>query len=65
LFSNRDRLERFELDFLKKDKIDHARNLAIMDAMWREAVALKVFPPVDPLEGIDVDMKIAKVVNSV
>jgi hypothetical protein len=65
LIADKDRLERFESDFLKRDKVDYARNLAILDAMWREAVTLKAFPPADPLEGIDIDMKIAKVVNSV
>jgi hypothetical protein len=33
--------------------------------MYREAVALKVFPPADPLEGIEVDIKIARIINSV
>ena len=62
---NKDKLERFEMDFQKRDNVDYARNLAIMDAMWHEAVTLGVFPPADPMEGIEVDLKIAKVVNSV
>jgi hypothetical protein len=34
-----------------------------MSALYKEAVALGVFPPKDPLEGIEVKIKIAKVVN--
>ena len=33
--------------------------------MYKEAVALGVFPRKDPLEGIEIDIKIAKVVKSV
>jgi hypothetical protein len=32
--------------------------------MWKEAVALGAFPPKDPLEGIEVDINIAKILNS-
>jgi hypothetical protein len=65
LIVNKDKLERFESDFLKRDEADYHRNLAIFEGMWREAVTLGVFPPKDPMEGIEVDLKIAKVVNSV
>jgi len=65
VIADKDKLERFEADLLQRDKADFHRNLAIMDAMWEEAVALGAFPPQDPMEGIEVDLRIAKVVNSV
>ncbi|MEW6554296.1 MAG: hypothetical protein AB1384_08435 [Actinomycetota bacterium] len=65
MISKKERLEGFDADLLRREKVDHKKNLAIMDAMWKEAVTLKAFPPADPLEGIDIDIRIAKVINSV
>jgi hypothetical protein len=65
LIADKDKLERFEMDFLKREKADYYKNLAILEGLWQEAVTLGVFPPADPLEGIEVDLKIAKVINSV
>jgi len=56
---------KFELNLLRKEKVDYGRNLRIVDALYNEAVALGTFPLGNPLDGIEVDLKIAKVVNSV
>ncbi len=58
-------LLKFELNLLRKENVDYGRNLRIMDALYNEAVALGAFPLRNPLDGIEVDLKIAKVVNSV
>lgn len=58
-------LLKFEMDFLKKEKVDMVRNLHIVEALYKEAVTLGIIPFKNPLDGIDVDLKIAKVVNSV
>ena len=58
-------LLKFELNLLRKEKVDYGRNLRIIDALYTEAVALGAFPLKNPLDGIEVDLKIAKVVNSV
>ncbi len=55
----------FELTLLRKEKIDIKRNFKIVEALYKEAVALGVIPLRDPLDGLDVDLRIAKVVNSV
>ena len=55
----------FETAFLKKERVDFKKNLRIVEALYKEAVALGVMPPKDPLEGVDVDLRIAKVVNCV
>jgi transcriptional regulator with XRE-family HTH domain len=55
----------FELNLLRKEKVDYRRNVHIVDALYNEAVALGTFPLKNPLDGIEVDLKIAKVVNSV
>lgn len=61
----RSELLKFELDFLRKEKVDIARNFHIVEALYKEAVTLGIIPLKNPLDGIEVDLKIAKVVNSV
>ncbi len=51
--------------FLKKDKTDVKRNFQIVEALYKEAVALGVIPFKNPLDGLDVDLRIARVINSV
>ena len=58
-------LLKFELDFLRKEKVDIVRNFHIVEALYKEAVTLGIIPLKNPLDGIEVDLKIAKVVNSV
>jgi hypothetical protein len=58
-------LLKFEIDFLKEEKVNLARNFRIVDALYKEAVTLGIIPLKNPLDGIEVDLKIAKTVNSV
>jgi transcriptional regulator with XRE-family HTH domain len=57
--------QEFEMDFLREGKIDMARNFRIVEALHKEAVTLGIIPLKNPLDGIEMDLKIAKVVNSV
>jgi len=61
----RSELQKFEMDFLREGKINIARNFRIVEALYREAVTLGIIPLKNPLDGIEVDLKIAKVLNSV
>jgi len=54
-----------EKEIIRKERPDFARNIRIVEAMNEEAVSLGVFPPKDKLSGLDIDIKIAKVINSV
>jgi len=58
-------LQKLERDFLRKEKGDIARNFRMVEALYREGVTLGAIPSKEPLDGIEVDLKIAKVVNSV
>jgi hypothetical protein len=58
-------LRKFEIDFLKKEKVDIVRSFRMVEALYKEAVTLGVIPLKNPLDGIEVEIKIAKVVNSV
>jgi hypothetical protein len=58
-------LERFETEFIRNEPADLGRNLAIVEALAQEAVALGVFPRQDPLEGIETIIRVARAVNRV
>ena len=58
-------LEEFERDLKKREKTDYLQNLKILEGMLEEAIHLKVLPLKDPLDGIETDIRVAQVVNSV
>jgi hypothetical protein len=58
-------LKKFEMEWLRKERVDMTWNFRIIEALYKEAVALGTFPLKDPLDGLDVDIKIARVINSV
>ncbi len=65
MIENREKLQRFEKDLVKKSKVNIKQNFRIVEALYREAVTLRAIPMKDPLDGLETDIKIAKVLNSV
>jgi len=59
------KLDAFEKEFLKSENTDLKKNFKIIEALYDEAVALGALPLENPLEGIEVDIRIARVINSV
>jgi hypothetical protein len=57
--------QKFEMELVKREKVDIERNFRVVDALYKEAVTLGIMPLKNPLDGIEVDLKIAKVINSV
>jgi len=58
-------LQEFEDNFIRDDgKLSFSSAIKLFAYMWNEALDLGVFPPKDPWEGIEVDIKIAKTLNS-
>lgn len=57
-------LKRFEDSLIREGKLSYPQALRLFEAMWQEGVALGVLPPNDLLEGIEVDMRISRIVNS-
>src|SRR5512139_454812 len=47
----RSELQKFELDFSRKEKADIGRNFQIVEALYKEAVTLGIIPLKKPLEG--------------
>jgi hypothetical protein len=58
-------LEAFEREEIAAEKLSHAEALRLFEAMWRQGMALGVLPLQDPLEGIEVDIEIARILNHV
>jgi hypothetical protein len=58
-------LEAFEREETRRTKCDFEQNMRIFEALYEEAVLLGVFPSGDPLEGIDLKIKIARILNGV
>jgi len=65
MIKNRKTLLTFEDKLIRESKPDILKNFRIVDAMYDEAVALGIFPLKDPLDGLKIDIRIAKVVNHV
>ncbi|MBM4053999.1 MAG: hypothetical protein FJ264_04855 [Planctomycetes bacterium] len=58
-------LQQFERNLKKRERPDYHKNMEIFEGMYKEAVYLKVIPLINPLEGVEVDIRIARVINSV
>ena len=57
-------LQRFNERFSRTWRLSHGQALAILDGLWEEGKALGVLPPKDPMSGIGVDIRVARILNS-
>lgn len=57
-------LSEFEDNELKKEKLSYMDALKIFEAMWQEGVSFGVLPLKDPLEDIEADINLARILNS-
>ena len=58
-------VKKMEDDFTREEgKLSFDRAIELFTSMWNEGVKLGALPPKEPLEGIEVDIKIAKVLNN-
>ncbi len=65
MIKNAEAVRRLEKTILRREKPDYAKNMRLVEAMYREAVALGVFPPHDKLSGLDIDIRVARAINRV
>jgi hypothetical protein len=65
MVKNAKKLQAFEAERIRAEKVDVEQNLRILDALYEEALMLGALPPKDPLEGIEVKIRVAKAVNNV
>ena len=55
----------FESELLRREQLTLEQKFRMLDALHAEAVALGALPLRNPLEGLEVDIRIAWVVNHV
>jgi hypothetical protein len=65
MVKNTKKLQAFEADRIRAEKVDVEQNLRILDALYEEALMLGALPPRDPLEGIEVKIRMAHVLNGI
>ena len=65
MIKNPELLADFEQEEMKREKPDYVSALRLFEGMWQEGMALGVLPLQDPLEGIEVDIRIARMLNDV
>ena len=63
MIKNRARWQEWESDYLKRTPQDIQRNFEILDAMYEHARALGAFAQPASLDGLDVKIKMARVLN--
>jgi hypothetical protein len=61
---NQEIIEKMEEEFLVRESLDFEKSMKIFEGLWKEGMERGVLPPKDPMEGIEVDIKMARVVNS-
>ena len=62
---NKGEWQKFEDELASHEDLTLEQKYKILDGMYEEARSLGLFPSANPLEGLDVDIRIAKAVNSV
>jgi hypothetical protein len=63
MITNASLVQAFKRDLCRRTKADYKANLRIVEALYEEARLLNVWPPADPLAGIEVDLRLAKALN--
>jgi hypothetical protein len=56
-------VDAFERELVRREAPNYFQNLKIVEALYNEARALGALPPADPLDGIEVDVHLASVLN--
>jgi hypothetical protein len=57
-------LEKFNEQEIRRSKLSHKEAMKIFEALWEEAESLGVLPGKDAMDGIDVDIRVARILNS-
>jgi len=64
MIKNPKTLEKFEKKNIKETNLTFKEKLNIYENLWTEALLMKVLPSKNPLEGIEIDIKVARILNS-
>jgi len=64
MIKNAELLERFEYRQLRKETLAYKDALKIYESMWLEAKTLGILPLKNPMDGIEIKIKISRILNS-
>lgn len=64
MIKNPEILKKFEDNFIKKERLSYEKSLDIIESLWAEGVALGILPPKEHSIGIDINIRIASILNS-
>ena len=64
MIRNAEYLKQWEDELLKKSPANFYQNLKLVEEILKEACSLGVFPPSDPWEDFEIDLKIARAINA-
>jgi len=60
---NANKLREFEDSFIRKSSLSYREKLKIFDALYMEALKLGIFPSENPLEGLDVKIRMVRILS--
>jgi len=60
---NNPKLKKFYQKLIREENISHKKALSIYEALHKEAVSLGIINSENILEGLEVDLRIAKAIN--
>jgi len=63
MIRNKPKLDKFHRKLIKEENISYKKALSIYEALHNEAVSLGVFNSQNILEGLEIDLRIAKAIN--
>lgn len=56
--------EEFKRKLAAEERLTYEQAVAIIEGLREEAIILGVWPPEDPMEGIEVDIRVARTLNA-
>jgi len=63
MIKNKTKLDKFHKKLIKEENLSHKKALSIYEELHKEAVSLGIINSENILEGLEVDLRIAKTVN--
>jgi hypothetical protein len=64
MIKNAEIFEKFEKEYAVRESLSFQEASRIFESLWNEGVSLGVLPLKDPFEGLEVDFRIARILNS-
>ena len=63
MIKNRKKLDKFNRQLIEEERISYKEAVAIFESLYKEAVALGAINSGNIMDGLEVDIRIAKAIN--